>query len=178
MLRLGREERLEHAVEDLGRHAGSRVVHRHQHVVIARPARDGYLTGAARALDRLPGVHHGVEHHLLQLLRVTRHGGDVVGNRYRGADARCLERAALQREHAVRDLAQVHGRLLARPLAGEVEQGLDDATGAHRFAPNHLGALLQVRLMWLQGKRLAEGGDRSQRIIELVRHARHQGAEL
>ena len=32
--------------------------------------------------------------------------------------------------------------------------------------------------MWLQGKRLAEGGDRGQRIVELVRHARHQGAEL
>ncbi len=167
-----------HAVEDLGRDAGARVFDGHQHVVVARPSRDGDLAGAARGLDRLSRVNDRIEHDLLQLLGVARDGGDVVRDGDRRAGARFLECAALQREHPIGDLPEIDGGLHAWPLAGEVEQRLDDATGPHRLAPDHLGALLQVGLMRVQRQRFGEGRDRGQWIVELVRHTRHQRAEL
>src|SRR5439155_1526875 len=91
VLRLGREERLEHAVEDLGRYAGTRVVDRHQHVVVTRSRGDGDLAGATRGFDRLSGVDDGVEHDLLELLWVAGDGGDVLRDGNGRADARLLE---------------------------------------------------------------------------------------
>jgi len=84
----------------------------------------------------------------------------------------------LQRQHAVGDLAQIYGGLHARPLAREVEQRLHDATGAHRFAANHLRALLHIALAGIEHEGLPERGDRGQRIVQLVRHSRHQRAQL
>src|SRR5207245_11314852 len=121
------------ADEDLGRDAGPRAVDRHQHVVVTRPRGDGDLAGATRAFDRLSGVDDGVEHDLLELLRVAGDGGDVVRDGDGRADARLLECAALQREHALGDLAEIDGGLRPRPWAGEVEQRLDDATGPRRL---------------------------------------------
>src|SRR5213593_5104623 len=52
VLSLGREERLEHAVQDFGRNAGARVIDRHEHVLTARSSGDRDLARAAGALDR------------------------------------------------------------------------------------------------------------------------------
>ena len=92
--------------------------------------------------------------------------------------ARFLQRAALQCEHPFPDFLQVHRLAYLRTLAGEVEQRLDHTPRAHRLHVDDVGAFLEIRSLGVHGEHFREGGDRRERVVELVRHARDQGPEL
>src|SRR6266705_2928772 len=70
---LGREEGLEHPIEDFGWHAGPGVFYGHDDVVARGLGGDDDLTRATAGLDRLARIHDRVQEHLLQLLRFARH---------------------------------------------------------------------------------------------------------
>ena len=60
-----REEGLEHPIQDCRGNAGARILDRHHHVAPGALRGDGDAAGAPRDLDRLHGVDHRVEEHLL-----------------------------------------------------------------------------------------------------------------
>ena len=76
------------------------------------------------------------------------------------------------------DILDVHRLALAGPLPREVEQRLDHAAGSHRFRVDHLGALAQIGPGAVELENFGKRGDRRERVVELVRHAGHQPAQL
>ena len=172
------EERLEDPVQDLGRHSRPRVLERERDLIVDAACVYGELAGAAGLLDRLLRVDDGVEYDLLQFLRVARHVRQVGRQGHFDLDAGFLEGVALQGEHPLHDLEQVHGLAHARPLAREVEQRLHDPPGAHGLHVDQLAALLEIRIPRAGGEQLREGRDRGQGVVQLVSDAGHEGAEL
>ncbi len=146
----------------------------------------GHADRAGTALavlgHRLRRVREEVQDHLLQAVLIAQHV------RKRGAQvavhfhALQLEVVFHQLQRPLDHVVQVDGRALRRLLAGKGQEVPHDPAGALRLLVNHLEvAAVFLRDLLLLEQELGETGDRRERIVQLVRHTRHElsdGGEL
>ena len=170
---LGGEERVEDALEQVGRDARPRVLHLDpDHVARAeRPHRQALLV-ALRALHRLLGVGDQVQEHLLELVRVRHRFGDLLVVVPHHVDSPHPELVAPELQRVVQHLIDRGRGPLRLVLAREGQEVLHDAGGAPRLGVDHLGRRALVRPEALLGEQqLGERRDPGERVVQLVRHA-------
>jgi hypothetical protein len=176
--RLGREEGLKQLRLVLGRHAGAGVLDLEHHAIALVPRAQRDAPGLPpRHHDRLLGVDHEVQHHLLELgedrQRVP--PGGVLDAQL---DAFGLEPPLPQLDDGGDDIGQPDGRCLARLLPGEQREVPDDAARpcALLLDQAEIG-LDRVGHVALHLKQLGKAEDGLQRIVDLVSHSGHELAD-
>ncbi len=180
---LGGEERIEHALEDLGADAAARIRDFENQVFARRDRADRSRARRleAHALERHPqqsALRHGlhgiageVHHDLVHLRRIAQHcrapGAQV------GAHANASRQVARQEiERFAHHRLDVHGDALAHPAAAEGQDAVDQ--GAAPFAGGHdaVEIALQPRAFLRAALRhLAVAEDGAEDVVEIVRDA-------
>ena len=174
--RLRREERLEDAGQGVGRDPGSGVRDGHSHPSLVGVEANGD-TPLRAARERLLGIEHEVQEHLLELGGVPAHERDGGGGLAHQRDAADAERILPEHQDPGDDVAQVHQSHLARARADEGLQLADDLCRLHGAGADLVHALQMFRIERPATQELGLTHDDGERIVDLVRHAAHELAD-
>ena len=176
---LRREER----VEDLGlhllRHPGAVVVHlEHDRVAVGIvPGPKDQRAAAVCVEHRLFGIDDEVQEDLLDLMRVGEDRRQPGAERFEDRDVGGPLLVGAERQRFAHDDVEVDGRARRVPLARERLQVADDAGGAFGGVVNGVEVAAGQLVEPAAVQPLGAGQDRRERVVQLVRHARHRLAQ-
>ena len=176
---LGGEEGVEDARLVLRRHPRSVVGDLEDDQIALRvvPGPDDQRAAAVRRLHGLLGVGNQVQQHLLHLVLVDEDLGQPAGQGRERRDVVDALIVGAQGQRVAHHLVEIDHRPGGRALADERQQVPDDSRRAFGLGEDHVHAALAdvVERQFRQPFRPAE--NRRQRVVQLVRHARHQLAD-
>ena len=174
---LGGEERIEDLLQMIGLDAGAVVLDADPDTR-GRPAgRDAQHALAVRLGHRLLGVDDDVQDDLLQLVRIGQGLRQVLREIGLHLDVAHAHLVGAQLERGLDDAVDRRHDALGLVLAGEGQEVLHDAGRPLGLVADALQGTRERRLLVLLQEELREPGDAGQRVVQLVRHARHQAAD-
>ena len=176
---LGREERIEDFRLHFLGHAGPVVVDLEDDGVavgiVPRPQDQG--AAAVRVEHGLLGVHDQVEENLLDLVRIGEHRRQARGQRFENRDVGDALFVGAQGERLAHDLIEIDGRPGRVPLARERLQVAHDARGPFGGVVDGVEIAAGELVEPPPAQPLGARQDRRQRVVQLVRDARHRLAQ-
>ena len=132
----------------------------------------------AARLHRIPRIQKQIQKYLLQLARIAFHRIEMRIEFRAHLDARLLQLMLQKRQRFLNHAIELHFGQFRGRSPREVQQRIDDFTGAERLARNLFeNARLLFIFRHLLGQHLRVGGDHRQRRIHLVRDSRGQQSD-
>ncbi len=175
--RLGGEERLERAVQDVRRHARAGVGDRDSHVVVGGTllravALEGDVLGhdlqGARGIHRVAAVRGDVHQRSLQLAAVDDDHPRVGTRRERDLHVGS-NRASQERQHLVDHRVRVRRLRLQRLTAGEDQQSVGEVCPIDRRSHDRVGEWAEPRIVaQLGGQHLRATEHHREQVVEVV----------